>query len=1019
MRVRSYDNLLMALMGLVACLSLYMLYGARYFTRGSDHEISIASITDQVNTVKRKKDFYQSWMDASLGEGLAQNDEIYTHGQSSARIHFNNGPEVQLYENSLLRIKSNSVALEKGNLTAKLSPEAKKLEVQLNGKNYTFESSSANIQIEQGKTENKFLITDGDARLKLGDKNETLKPNQVLIQNKKSGEIKVKEIPFVLTAPATNLLSWFVGEKKLNFEWSFTTKEATKEKKPVQFVLARDAAFSKIVTKETVEGTHFETSLKEEGTYFWKIERNDENEIISSPLRTFTLKEERPLSLQLDKDILYKGPKGNASVSLHWPRGEARHYELKIEEDKVEPKIIVLDQNRYDYTSTKIGETKFSVKVKEVARPEAIWGPSSLLTVLEAKSIQITSILPDTLEKINYTNKEFSQLLSWNGPSSGITYSIKVHHDGSEKNFKSETLSFPLQLTKAGDYTWEVQGETETGVLTNVIKGKITVKVPLKIAQTPAEGSVIELEKPDQTVAFKWDAANEKNSEKNIVYAFELATDPNFQKTIVTKESEANSLSTTVGQTGRYFWRVKIKKGDKTEYSAPVSVDIRPTPPLSRPEIAPDLKIKMKFLEENRSEHNLIDLFFARAYADEPVAVAEWDLPASSRAKTYIVEIYEDPNLTKLITRIETTVPHIVWKKAKSGTFFWRMSYEDFWGRKTEFSKTAKLETSIDESLIKKPEPELPPPPPPIELIAPKHREDILATSEDEKEFSWEEVPNVKTYLFHMARDVDFKDTVFTKKISGTKLIIHCEDIKSEAGEFYWKVTAENASGSKRRMARTVCEEKKNPEPEPSKEIPVVIEKVPEKKPLRLAGISYSPHRLSYTNKATAYSVDVSGNVLNSWSAFYQSPLDAKYFTLISTDAMIERGKVFSTTTFTDLNFNLRFHHVVDDFHFGPVLSFMKKTLYEETNLTAKDKSQTVPLFGAFVRKDLEAFSALAEIKFAGAMVLYAEGSRSFKKNFSAGPFVQLLSMNKDGGKHQFTSFGLKLNYTFFLEENK
>jgi hypothetical protein len=1008
MRLKSFDNLLIGLMSFTAVICLYMLYGVRYFARDNKAELSIASIIDQVNTVKRKKDFYQSWMDVNSGDGLAQNDEIYTHGQSSAKIHFNNGPEVQLFENSLLRIKSNTVSLERGNLSAKLSPGAKKLDVLLNGKSYSFESSNANIQIEQGKTENKFLITDGDAKMKLGEKAEMLKPNQVLIQNKKSGEIKVKEIPFILSSPAQGFVSWFSKEKSVDFAWTFRG-EATQ----VKFLLAKDSNFEKVLLTEQTSENHFTTTIKEGGNYFWKIVSQED---VSSPIRSLTLKEEKPLTLQLDKDILYKGPKANATVSLHWQRAEAKHYEMKIEEaDKTN--VVELDQNHYDHQASNIGETRFSVRVKEENRPEAIWSSTAVLKVLEAKSIQITSGLSDSLEKVNYTNKEFSQLLSWNGPSSGITYTIKVRHEGAEKIYKTDSISYPLQLTTAGDYEWNVQGETDSGVGTNTIGGKITVKVPLKISQSPSEGAVIELEKPDQTVAFKWDSS----AGNEAVYAFELASDPNFQKTILSKESESNSLSTTVGQTGKYYWRVKIKKGDKAEYSAPVSVDIRPTPPLTRPEITPNLKIKMKLLEKETTSFHFMDFLIASAVADdEPVTVAEWDVPANPRAKTYIIEIYEDQNLSKLLTKIETTTPHVVWKKAKSGTFYWRMSYEDFWGRKTEFSKTATIETSIDEALIKKSEPEIIPPPP-IELNKPKHREEILENAEDATEFTWDEISNVKTFLFQMARDLDFKEVVAEKKVKGEKFTLHCSDIekKSAEGDLYWKVTADNGSTSKRRMVHTSCKEKK-PEPEPAVVAPeVATETTPvAPKPKRLARVSFNPHHLSYSNKATNYSADVSGNVLNSWSGYYQNFADLKYFSMFSFDATVSRGKVFKTFTFTDMDINLRFHRVIENFHYGPVISISKKTLYEEENLAIQNKSASSPLVGIFAMKDFENVHALAEIKFAGAMDVYAEGLFHVKKNYSAGPFIHMTSMNKDAGKHQFTAFGVKFAYTFlFLDE--
>jgi hypothetical protein len=202
MRLKSFDNYLIATMGLFALISLYMLYGAKFNTQYSDNQLKVASIVEQIKTVKRKRDFYQSWVDVNPGDSLSQNDEIYTHGQSSAKIHFVNGPEISLFENSLLRIKTlnkeNTLSLDKGNLTATLSKDSPKLDILLNGKKYTFESEKANIQIEQGATENKFLLLDGKAKLNINEASQEIKENQVLIQNKKTGDVKIKELPFIL-----------------------------------------------------------------------------------------------------------------------------------------------------------------------------------------------------------------------------------------------------------------------------------------------------------------------------------------------------------------------------------------------------------------------------------------------------------------------------------------------------------------------------------------------------------------------------------------------------------------------------------------------------------------------------------------------------------------------------------------------------------------------------------------------------------------------------------------------------
>ncbi|MBY0415385.1 MAG: hypothetical protein K2Q18_14530, partial [Bdellovibrionales bacterium] len=76
MRLKSFDNYLISIMSAVALLCIYMLYGAKYVGHSSIPEIKVAEIQDLLKTVKRKRDFYQGWIDTKPGDPLSQNDEI-------------------------------------------------------------------------------------------------------------------------------------------------------------------------------------------------------------------------------------------------------------------------------------------------------------------------------------------------------------------------------------------------------------------------------------------------------------------------------------------------------------------------------------------------------------------------------------------------------------------------------------------------------------------------------------------------------------------------------------------------------------------------------------------------------------------------------------------------------------------------------------------------------------------------------------------------------------------------------
>lgn len=968
------------------------------FNTGS--EMKVASIVEQLKTVKRKRDFYQGWVDVKPGDGLSQNDEIYTHGQSSAKIRFTNGPEISLFENSLLRIKTaragSTFSLDKGNLIARLSKDSPNLDIELNGKKYSFKSENANIQIEQGKIENKFLVLEGKAKLA----DQDILPNQVVIQNILTGKLQIKKIPFIPKLPLNNEISFYLKAATKNFSWAYTALAT-----PLKIIVAKDSEFRDIVHDETLKSNSHSLTFTDAGTYYWKLSTLDNQENIDGPIRSFTLIEEVTPILNADQTIVYKGPKISEKVYLNWSKNNGKKFLIKIETAEGEMQELITSKNNFEFKPEIIGNYKIAVKVNDENRPLALWSPPISVTLKEAASIVITGLTPELIEKINYKNEATHYLLSWNGPKAGVNYKIKIKKDQKILELETEQTSIPINLKDAGEYQWEIYGETLSGVVSNKLTGKILIKIPLQITQLPSEGAVIELDKPDQLVAFKWDKVDEATQ-----YQFELADDPTFKKIIVGREVVANNISTSLANTGRYFWRVKIKRGDKIEFSHPVSVEIRPSPPLERPEDSPDIKIKLKYLEEKSSYH-LIDFFFAQAHAADQIAIAEWNLPANPRAKNYIVEIYKDPELRELVIRIETEIPHVIWKDALAGTFYWRVSYRDFWGRNTEFSKISMLSTEAST-------------PQEIELKNPKHHAEILKLENESTLFEWEIIRNAKNYQFLISTDLEFEKIVLKKLVTQNELLIDCQSINNRAGEYYWKVYS-GESSSKRRQFEATCEApsktvKKEKEKEEEEKIGVVLppeikyETFKKQDPhFFRAGLFI--HHLAYQNQAPHYSAKVDGNVLDSFYLMYQTPLDMRFFQTITPSLWVSRGKVFKAITFTDGELNVKAHRLQPNFSWGPVAAFIKKTLYIESNLAIVDEGISTPLIGAFIQKEFNNITMDAEVKIGPLLNLQAGIQYRLQNNLSLGVIFDSISVTKDNNKHSFSRYGLNINYTFDL----
>lgn len=1000
MRHKSFDNFLITSMSLVALLSIFMLYGTKLVSFNTASEMKVASIVEQLKTVKRKRDFYQGWVDVKPGDGLSQNDEIYTHGQSSAKIRFTNGPEISLFENSLLRIKTartgSTFSLDKGNLIAKLSKDSPNLDIELNGKKYSFKSENANIQIEQGKNENKFLLLDGKARLA----DQEILPNQVVIQNILTGKLQIKEIPFIPKLPLNNKINFYLKTAAVNFSWTYTALAT-----PLKIIVAKDSEFHDIVHDETLKTNSHSLTFADAGTYYWKLSTLDKQENVDGPIRSFTLIEEIPPILSPDQTIIYKGPKFSEKVYLNWSRNSGKKFLVKIETAEGKIQELITTKNNFEFKPEIIGNNKIMVKVNDDNRPLALWSVPVTVTLKEAESIVISGLTPEFIEKVNYKNETTHHLLSWNGPNAGVNYKILIKKDQKILELETEQTSIPINLKEAGEYQWEIYGETLSGVLSNKLTGKILIRTPLQITQLPSEGAVIELDKPDQLVAFKWDQVDEATQ-----YQFELADDPTFKKIIVVREVLANNISTSMANTGRYFWRVKIKRGDKIEFSNPVSVEIRPSPPLERPEDSPDIKIKLKYLEEKSSSYHLIDFFFSQAHAADQIAVAEWDLPANPRAKNYIVEIYKDPEFRELVIRIETEIPHVVWKDALAGTFYWRVSYRDFWGRNTEFSKVSMLSTEAFA-------------PQDIELKSPKHHAEILKLKNESTLFEWEIIRNAKSYNFLISTDLEFENIVLKKQVTQNEILIDCQSINNKAGEYYWKVYSGD-SASKRRQFEVTCEappeivvKKKENEQEKFEAVlpPEIKYETFKKQDPHFFRAGLFIHHLAYQNKAAQYWAKVDGNVLDSFYLMYQTPLDMRFFQTITPSLWISRGKVFKAITFTDGELNVKAHRLQPNFSWGPVAAFMKKTLYIESNLAIIDEGISTPLIGAFIQKEFNNITMDAEVKMGTLLNLQAGIQYRLQNNLSLGVIFDSTSITKDNNKHSFSRYGLNINYTFDL----
>lgn len=672
-------------MTLVAAICLYLLY--RPHESSDTNTQVIAKVIGQFNTVKRKKDFFLSWKDTYMGDGLSKNDEIYTHENSNATIEFTNGNKVEISENSLIKIKTNltqnSVEINKGNIVAELNQNQKNIEVQINGKKYQLSSENAKIQIEQNAKENKFILLEGTAAIKSGTVNTQLKNNEILNENIQTGKIETRIPAAILISPKRRSIFYFENSKSMHFEW-----KKIKASESI-ITMATDREFKNIITEQHTTENNFDYELTAAQTYFWKVTATD---LPDSPIYEFELIKYPVIELRTNQNIFINKQNHQEKVLLIWdPVKHLKNvkYILSITDPDQLTKEVSLSTTQYTLPINKLGEYQFKIKPSHIEMlPNAQYGPITSVILKNIDKLSIENMGPTEIEKVWYKKTLAKTRINWNSRDKIEQYLIKVTSpDGKEKLITSDNNFIEIEHPITGDYSWEVTGklgDTQSNKLTGIIH----FRRPVKVTQTPERGAVIELQRPDQNVQFKWEALAIDNPE----YEIEISKEENFENTIVKKSIKENNFSTSLNQLGIYFWRVKILNGKKVEYSEPTSIELRPIPPLSRPDQLPELKIQLK--EDNKTSYlkQFLQFFIELAHASETSKKAEWTLPKNPRVKTYIIKIYSDPQAQNLIKTIESNEPHFIWSESKPGIYYWNMAYVDYFDRQTDFSKIARME---------------------------------------------------------------------------------------------------------------------------------------------------------------------------------------------------------------------------------------------------------------------------------------------------------------------------------------
>jgi hypothetical protein len=421
---------------------------------------------------------------------------------------------------------------------------------------------------------------------------------------------------------------------------------------------------------------------------------------------------------------------------------------------------------------------KIRVQVKDKKRPDSPWSAYTYFAISgnqkpkapvipkvnqDYKLVFYSPVIkPDTVIK-----------LKWEKQKDARSYHVEVKDRDGKKVIDDYTPDgeYDWNPEAFGTYEWSVKTVDHSGVESEPVIGKVNLKYDDSFNPDNG-GTKIQLKKPNQMVDFEWDGTV-KGKEK---FLFEVAEDPNFDNIRIKRKTTDNQVKFKFPKTGTFYWRTKkVLPNGKVEFSQPIRVQVEPTPPPKKLQIEEELKLEIEVKKDKTT--SVWDYIIQNAWADVEFVMIKW--PAPEEMKGYVLEIYQDAEMSKRIIKAEVEKPEYEWDNPRAGTYYWRVQQIDFWDQKSEFSNLSKVTIVVPDSLLMHKVPE---------LVSPEDGDEILSKFKNYT-FKWTETDNAKDYVLEISKDKNFSSMIVKKETKSTMAKV-TKDIFAKVSEVYWRVQA-------------------------------------------------------------------------------------------------------------------------------------------------------------------------------------------------------------------------------------
>ena len=546
-----------------------------YFSIGAlmlSNRRKIATVTFKNNIATRRQADVFHWQNLSNGSTLYEFDTLHTAEKSGATIYFTDGAELEVSDNSLIRlggINDGQLAnIDNGNLTVSNTADKSKT-ISIKGKSVTL-SEDATIVIKTAESgETQLEVQSGTATIADGNQVAELNQLQAITINNDQTLDEVKTLQGLPAQPTDKKHFLIVDGNVAKIPFEFTAADANN----VTLIIAEDAAFNNVIsTVNNFEaGTgknmyHCDVAVPAKKLY-WKLRFNDGTESDTKSL----VVEKAPSSSEL---------KQSAVASVTQADGT---YNIKFSWNKVE------QANAYLFEFSKTPDFKNSItkkiigntftQVSDVEEGDYYWRfvPQYACEVVGTKESAVHKITVSKAQKLiavktifpanNYTLKLDSLKtndlhFSWQPNALAKKYVLKFYDES--KNLKESftvnenTVSLQKLNSKmfqtTGKMFWSVSYKTadEENAPESVIVSLQKSNAITGFRSIFPKNNYVISKILMQNIRFTWE--NKTGYET----LFTIARDENFKDVALEKKINGTSFLGAYLQNGDFFWRVQL-----------------------------------------------------------------------------------------------------------------------------------------------------------------------------------------------------------------------------------------------------------------------------------------------------------------------------------------------------------------------------------------------------------------------------------------------------------------------------